>query len=156
MGRLFSHSFFFTFEVATLRRPALSRTSQQTQARSTSTTQIQGSFFSPLPRDELLKNSWQRVELTDGPAFEVRNAFGHVEKQNDVNFQSLKSLLDILFVYSTIVISDQEVNWDYVRVLSDGETVSVDGTHLGHNLPDVRGSRYCINLVSVAGNPIHG
>merc|ERR1712232_1505428 len=30
-----------------------------------------------------------------------------------------------------------------------GETVSVDGTHLGHNLPDGRGSRYCINLVSV-------
>lgn len=26
---------------------------------------------------------------------------------------------------------DDEVNWDYVRVLPDGETVSVDGTHLG-------------------------
>lgn len=25
---------------------------------------------------------------------------------------------------------DNEVNWDYVRVLPDGETVSVDGTHL--------------------------
>jgi peptide methionine sulfoxide reductase MsrB len=48
---------------------------------------------------------------------------------------------------------DQEVNWEYVRVLPDGETVSVDGTHLGHNLPDKSGSRYCINLVSVAGNP---
>ena len=32
-----------------------------------------------------------------------------------------------------------------------GETVSVDGTHLGHNLPDDAGNRYCINLVSVAG-----
>jgi len=48
---------------------------------------------------------------------------------------------------------DQETNWDYVRVLADGECVSVDGTHLGHNLPDGRGNRYCINLVSVAGNP---
>merc|ERR1712150_258461 len=48
---------------------------------------------------------------------------------------------------------DAEVNWDYVRVLPDGETVSVDGTHLGHNLPDRNGNRYCINLVSVAGNP---
>jgi peptide methionine sulfoxide reductase MsrB len=28
------------------------------------------------------------------------------------------------------------------------------GTHLGHNLPDKSGSRYCINLVSVAGNPV--
>jgi len=48
---------------------------------------------------------------------------------------------------------DSEVVWDHVRVLPDGETVSVDGTHLGHNLPDRSGSRYCINLVSVAGNP---
>merc|ERR1712232_137542 len=47
---------------------------------------------------------------------------------------------------------DQEVNWEHVRVLPDGESVSVDGTHLGHNLPDKKGSRYCINLVSVAGN----
>eukprot|EP00562_Extubocellulus_spinifer_P005593 CAMPEP_0178517134 /NCGR_PEP_ID=MMETSP0696-20121128/25523_1 /TAXON_ID=265572 /ORGANISM="Extubocellulus spinifer, Strain CCMP396" /LENGTH=188 /DNA_ID=CAMNT_0020147533 /DNA_START=246 /DNA_END=812 /DNA_ORIENTATION=- len=49
---------------------------------------------------------------------------------------------------------DNEVNWDYVRVLPNGETISVDGTHLGHNLPDGKGSRYCINLVSVAGNPV--
>jgi peptide methionine sulfoxide reductase MsrB len=48
---------------------------------------------------------------------------------------------------------DSEVNWENVRVLKDGETVSVDGTHLGHNLPDGRGSRYCINLVCVAGRP---
>merc|ERR1712032_1021637 len=48
---------------------------------------------------------------------------------------------------------DAEVVWDDVRVLPDGETVSVDGTHLGHNLPDAKGNRYCINLVCVAGNP---
>mmetsp|Transcript_22438 Transcript_22438/g.48850 ORF Transcript_22438/g.48850 Transcript_22438/m.48850 type:complete len:162 (-) Transcript_22438:422-907(-) len=47
---------------------------------------------------------------------------------------------------------DAETNWENVRCLPDGETVSVDGTHLGHNLPDRNGSRYCINLVSVAGN----
>ena len=45
---------------------------------------------------------------------------------------------------------DAEVVWDDVRVLPDGETVSVAGTHLGHNLPDGKGNRYCINLVSVA------
>jgi len=50
---------------------------------------------------------------------------------------------------------DEEVNWEFVRCLKDGETVSVDGTHLGHNLPDFSGSRYCINLVSVAGRPIN-
>ena len=31
--------------------------------------------------------------------------------------------------------------------------VSLEGTHLGHNLPDKKGNRYCINLVSIAGNP---
>jgi peptide methionine sulfoxide reductase MsrB len=45
---------------------------------------------------------------------------------------------------------DEEVIWDDVRVLQDGETVSTSGTHLGHNLPDRKGNRYCINLVSVA------
>merc|ERR1712125_277346 len=49
---------------------------------------------------------------------------------------------------------DEEVVWENVRCLKDGETVSVDGTHLGHNLPDRCGSRYCINLVSVAGRPV--
>jgi peptide methionine sulfoxide reductase MsrB len=47
---------------------------------------------------------------------------------------------------------DQEVVWENVKILADGETVSVDGTHLGHNLPDGnRRNRYCINLVSIAG-----
>jgi peptide methionine sulfoxide reductase MsrB len=48
---------------------------------------------------------------------------------------------------------DDEVVWENVRVLSDGECVSLDGTHLGHLIPDESGSRYCINLVSVAGLP---
>ena len=48
---------------------------------------------------------------------------------------------------------DAEVVWENTRVLKDGETVSVTGTHLGHNLPDRNGNRYCINLVSIAGNP---
>ena len=46
---------------------------------------------------------------------------------------------------------DDETIWENVRVLPNGETVSVDGTHLGHNLPDRKGNRYCINLVSIAG-----
>jgi len=47
---------------------------------------------------------------------------------------------------------DQEVVWDNVRVIrGDNEAVSVDGTHLGHNIPDSKGNRYCINLVSIAG-----
>lgn len=46
---------------------------------------------------------------------------------------------------------DEEVVWENMRILPDGESVSIDGTHLGHNLPDKKGNRYCINLVSVAG-----
>lgn len=49
---------------------------------------------------------------------------------------------------------DEEVNWDFVRVLPDGEAISTAGTHLGHNLPDRSGNRYCINLVSVAGKEV--
>lgn len=48
---------------------------------------------------------------------------------------------------------DAEVVWDDVRVLADGECVSLAGTHLGHNLPDRSGNRYCINLCSVAAAP---
>eukprot|EP00559_Dactyliosolen_fragilissimus_P005776 CAMPEP_0184858060 /NCGR_PEP_ID=MMETSP0580-20130426/3169_1 /TAXON_ID=1118495 /ORGANISM="Dactyliosolen fragilissimus" /LENGTH=203 /DNA_ID=CAMNT_0027353981 /DNA_START=101 /DNA_END=712 /DNA_ORIENTATION=+ len=51
---------------------------------------------------------------------------------------------------------DEEVNWEYVRVLPNGECVSTTGTHLGHNLPDSKGNRYCINLVCVAGQPAEG
>ena len=49
---------------------------------------------------------------------------------------------------------DEEVIWENVRCLGKvrGEAVSLEGTHLGHNLPDDKGNRYCINLVSVAGN----
>lgn len=46
---------------------------------------------------------------------------------------------------------DEELVTENVRVLANGEAVSADGTHLGHNIPDDTGNRYCINLVSVAG-----
>merc|ERR1719171_1111368 len=49
---------------------------------------------------------------------------------------------------------DQEVVWENTRVLRDGETVSATGMHLGHNLPDRNGNRYCINLISIAGRPV--
>jgi peptide methionine sulfoxide reductase MsrB len=48
---------------------------------------------------------------------------------------------------------DEEVVWENVRCLNNGEAVSLAGTHLGHNLPDKSGNRYCINLVSVAAQP---
>jgi peptide methionine sulfoxide reductase MsrB len=47
---------------------------------------------------------------------------------------------------------DEEVVWDNVRCLPDGEAVSLAGTHLGHNLPDRKGNRYC----ACARAPVHG
>lgn len=49
---------------------------------------------------------------------------------------------------------DPEVHWDHVRAVNRGEMVSIHGTHLGHNLPDTQGNRYCINLCCIAGNPV--
>jgi len=49
---------------------------------------------------------------------------------------------------------NEEVVWDNVRILADGEAVSIDGTHLGHDIPDADGSRYTINIVSIAGRAI--
>jgi len=48
---------------------------------------------------------------------------------------------------------DEEVVWENVRCLPGGEAVSVDGTHLGDNIPDRKGSRYCIDLLCISGNP---
>ena len=50
---------------------------------------------------------------------------------------------------------DDEINTEFLRVIDGGEVVSVNGTHLGHNLPDGKGNRYCINLVSIAGRPLN-
>ena len=47
---------------------------------------------------------------------------------------------------------DDEVIQENVRVLADGEVVSLAGTHLGFNFPN-KGNRYQINVVSVAGRP---
>ena len=54
---------------------------------------------------------------------------------------------------------DEEVVWDDVRVLPDGETVSTYGVHLGHNLPDRKGNRYCASRAAVScsrlTSPLH-
>lgn len=67
--------------------------------------------------------------------------------------RSMREFLDESRHHGWPSFRDDEVIWESVRVLRNGETVSVDGTHLGHNIPDQKGNRYCINLVSIAGNP---
>lgn len=39
---------------------------------------------------------------------------------------------------------------------ANGEVRSVCGTHLGHNIPDDKGARYCIDLVCISGYPAFG
>mmetsp|Transcript_62851 Transcript_62851/g.149886 ORF Transcript_62851/g.149886 Transcript_62851/m.149886 type:complete len:175 (-) Transcript_62851:177-701(-) len=46
---------------------------------------------------------------------------------------------------------DAEVVKDNIKVFPDGEVQSSCGVHLGHNLPDDKGDRYCIDLVCIAG-----
>ena len=67
--------------------------------------------------------------------------------------RSMKDFIKESMAHGWPSFRDDEVVWDNVRILPNGETVSTDGTHLGHNLPDGGGNRYCINLVSIAGNP---
>mmetsp|Transcript_5451 Transcript_5451/g.8304 ORF Transcript_5451/g.8304 Transcript_5451/m.8304 type:complete len:118 (-) Transcript_5451:3434-3787(-) len=67
--------------------------------------------------------------------------------------QIMKEFFDESLAHAWPSFRDEEVVWANVRCLSTGEAVSVNGTHLGHNLHDRKGSRHCINLVSVAGQP---
>ena len=64
------------------------------------------------------------------------------------NIKNAEDKIDFNPVYR-----DEEVHWENVRCMTNGETVSTDGSHLGHNLPDGSGNRYCINLVCIAGEP---
>ena len=70
------------------------------------------------------------------------------------NNRTMQEFLDESKAHGWPSFRDDDVVWENCRCLKDGETVSVDGTHLGHNLPDRSGNRYCINLVSVAGIPV--
>ena len=49
---------------------------------------------------------------------------------------------------------EQETFMENIVFKDDGEMLTKQcGTHLGHNLPDSKGDRYCINLVCMAGDP---
>jgi len=48
----------------------------------------------------------------------------------------------------------QEVFKKNIDFRAGGEMRSTCGTHLGHNIPDGSGDRYCIDLVCIAGNPL--
>lgn len=96
--------------------------------------------------------SWgKQVLQAEGPLTYYDSVTGKPLFVAPIN-RSKEEFLQESLVHGWPSFRDDEVVWDNVRVLrNSGETVSVDGTHLGHNLPDRRGNRYCINLVSIAG-----
>lgn len=47
----------------------------------------------------------------------------------------------------------EELVKENIVIHAGGEMASTCGTHLGHNLPDSTGDRYCIDLVCIAGKP---
>ena len=66
--------------------------------------------------------------------------------------RSLEAFLRESEVHGWPSFRNEEVVWAHVRVMGS-EVVSTAGTHLGHNIPDEAGDRYCVNLVAVAGLP---
>jgi peptide methionine sulfoxide reductase MsrB len=108
--------------------------------------EMSGYFESSSFEDELRK--------ANGPLVFYDSVTGKPLFKAPIN-RSVDEFLQESYVHGWPSFRDQEVVWENVRILrNSGETVSVDGTHLGHNLPDKKGNRYCINLVSIAGSPI--
>ena len=67
--------------------------------------------------------------------------------------RTVKEFLDESKAHGWPSFRDEECVWDDLACLPNGEAVSLQGTHLGHNLPDSKGNRYCINIVCIAGKP---
>jgi hypothetical protein len=51
--------------------------------------------------------------------------------------RSMKAFLDESKAHGWPSFRDDEVNWEHVRCLPNGEAVSLDGTHLGHNVSEL-------------------
>lgn len=65
--------------------------------------------------------------------------------------RSFEQFLDESRKLGYLSVRDNEVMWENVRVLVNGNLVSVDGTFLGRVAPDQDGNRYAINLSAVSG-----
>ena len=82
------------------------------------------------------------------------NQVGGLCEGGDMEFlvrSMVNPMVPIVTLFSWINFRDKEVIWENVGCLKSGEMVSLTGTHLGHNVPDANGNRYCINIVSISG-----
>ena len=104
------------------------------------------------------KGSWERTGLVKAAS---RKQEGSITFYDTVSAKPLfvaprnRTMADFLAeskVHGWPSFRDAELVLDNLRQVrgTRGEIVSVDGLHLGHNLPDGQ-NRYCINLVSIAG-----
>ena len=89
---------------------------------------------------------WQRVTFFDSqcgvPLFVAPRGRSLDDWETESEVHGWPSFRPIEAVESNIVVDP------------GGEVTSTCGTHLGHNLPDADGDRYCINLVCIAGRSL--
>ena len=116
------HDHFCTYTVParTFRQSSLYRTKRKNIRR------IQSREFNP---------RLAIVQRRRGPYLILK--FSSVQYLNKIEIVKSRSNWNTLYppLYLQVV-------WDNVRALGDGETVSLTGTHLGHNLPDQKGNRF--------------
>ena len=113
-------------------------------------------FSSPIGWDDILESQAEEAEAQGLPT-PVTTYYDSVTGKPLFRAPVGRSLDDFLAEsrsHGWPSFRDDEVVWENVRCLEDGEAISVDGTHLGHNLPDWSGNRYCINFVSIVGFPV--
>lgn len=79
--------------------------------------------------------------VTAKPLFIVPKGRSYAEFIDESKAHGWPSFRDAELVRENIFVYDED----------NAEIVSLNGTHLGHNLPDSAGNRYCINLVCVSG-----
>ena len=103
-------------------------------------------------RQQSLFLPWLKQHAADEPAILYDSVHGKPCFTAPVG-RSLDSFIRETEAHGWPSFRTEECNWDVVRCLEDGECITIDGVHLGHNIPDENGHRFCINLVSIAGLP---
>ena len=91
-----------------------------------------------------LEEGWNR-QLTFFDSVNGKKVFkGPVERDAESFINESKEIGYLSF-------RDAEVDWQNVRLLTNGNLVSTDGTFLGRAAPDKNGNRYAVNLSAISG-----
>ena len=82
--------------------------------------------------------TWLKESLTDNPLTYYDSVTGKPLFLAPVS-RSTEDFVKECHFHGKLSFRDPEVVWEHVRCLKTGEVVSVDGTHLGHNVIDHKG-----------------